>query len=285
MYPLFPGTNEADQIQKIHNIMGTPDAELLDKFRAHAAHIDLNFTPKEGTGIAKLLPHASSDCIDLICKLLEYNPEQRITARQALRHNYFKELRAAEKKQRKAAESLAAAAMQVPASLPPPVQEQPSQQHMSSVQAGATNRRAPANFAPANSKFSTVKRSNAASSTTLPNVGAAAGGAAAHNAESLLPSVQGGGLLKASGNVQPSKNTSYYGASSKWHSQQEVRAQYFSNPKLLCDEPLTLLRSTTRATSLCPLMLLARMPATVCMAKKAAGTRMLPSPSFRSRTP
>jgi renal tumor antigen len=95
----------------------------LDKFRAHAAHIDLNFTPKEGTGIAKLLPHASSDCIDLICKLLEYNPEQRITARQALRHNYFKELRATEKKQRKAAESLAAAAMQVPASLPPPRRE------------------------------------------------------------------------------------------------------------------------------------------------------------------
>jgi len=43
MYPLFPGTNEADQIQKIHNIMGTPSADLLDKFRAHAAHIDLNF--------------------------------------------------------------------------------------------------------------------------------------------------------------------------------------------------------------------------------------------------
>jgi len=222
MYPLFPGTNEADQIQKIHNIMGTPDAELLDKFRAHAAHIDLNFAPKEGTGIAKLLPHASSDCIDLICKLLEYNPEQRITARQALRHNYFKDLRAAEKKQRKAAEALAAAAMQVPSSLPPrdaPGHEQPVQ-HAQSIM---TNRRAPANFAPASSKFATVKRSSAAASTTLPNLAAGGAAAAVQNAESVLPSVQGGGLLKASGNVPLSKNASYQaGASSKWHSQQEV---------------------------------------------------------------
>jgi serine/threonine protein kinase len=222
MYPLFPGTNEADQIQKIHNIMGTPDAELLDKFRAHAAHIDLNFTPKEGTGIAKLLPHASSDCIDLICKLLEYNPEQRITARQALRHNYFKDLRAAEKKQRKAAEALAAAAMQVTSSLPardPPGHEQPVQQAQSIM----TNRRAPANFAPAGSKFATVKRSNAAASTMLPNLAAGGAASSVQNTESLLPSVQGGGLLKASGNVPSSKNANYQaGASSKWHSQQEV---------------------------------------------------------------
>jgi renal tumor antigen len=217
MYPLFPGTNEADQIQKIHNIMGTPSADLLDKFRAHAAHIDLNFAPKEGTGIAKLLPHASSDCIDLICKLLEYNPEQRITARQALRHNYFKELRAAEKKQRKAAEALAAAAMQAPATLPPPVQEQSSQQNLH----GASSRRAPAIVAPVSTKVSMSKRFNPTSSSSLPSVGIGASASTGAHAESLLPSVQGGALLRAGAGVQPSK-TNLHGASSKWHSQHEV---------------------------------------------------------------
>jgi renal tumor antigen len=29
LFPLFPGTNELDQIQKIHNIIGTPPADLL----------------------------------------------------------------------------------------------------------------------------------------------------------------------------------------------------------------------------------------------------------------
>merc|ERR1711903_247958 len=27
LYPLFPGTNELDQIQKVHNVLGTPPAE------------------------------------------------------------------------------------------------------------------------------------------------------------------------------------------------------------------------------------------------------------------
>jgi renal tumor antigen len=32
LFPLFPGNNELDQIHKIHNILGTPDAALLSKF-------------------------------------------------------------------------------------------------------------------------------------------------------------------------------------------------------------------------------------------------------------
>ena len=306
MYPLFPGTNEADQIQKIHNIMGTPDAELLDKFRAHAAHIDLNFPAKEGTGIAKLLPHASQDCIDLICKLLEYNPELRITARQALRHPYFKELRDAEKKQRKAAEALAATAMQVPAPLPPAVQEQPSQQNLHVGQHGLTSRRAPTNFVPSGSKLSTVRRSNAApgGGSLLPSVnGGGGGGGGTQNAESLLPSVQGGGLLKPSGNLQASKNTVYHGASSKWHSQQEVQARatcssrhtqhhcavyyyYYCYYYLLCFPltfPLTVrCRRTTRATFPCPRTRLPRMQAAARMAGRATGTHrpQIQSPSL-----
>lgn len=33
LFPLFPGNNELDQINKIHNIMGTPNQELLDHFQ------------------------------------------------------------------------------------------------------------------------------------------------------------------------------------------------------------------------------------------------------------
>ena len=51
----------------------------------------------EGTGIPKLVPHLSAEVIDLIQKLLTYNPDNRITASQALKHSWFKELREQEK--------------------------------------------------------------------------------------------------------------------------------------------------------------------------------------------
>lgn len=45
LYPLFPGNNELDQINRIHNIIGTPPPELLAQFkRYNAIHLYSNFT-------------------------------------------------------------------------------------------------------------------------------------------------------------------------------------------------------------------------------------------------
>ena len=103
LYPLFPGTNELDQINRIHSILGTPHAETLSKFkRIGAAHLDFNFPKKEATGIAKLIPHASAECVDILNKLLAYDPAERITARDSLRHAYFNDLRDSEHKRAQA---------------------------------------------------------------------------------------------------------------------------------------------------------------------------------------
>ena len=59
-----------------------------------------NFKPKPGSGIARMLPHASAKCIALVNALVTYDPDQRLSARQALRHPYFKDLRALEKRAR-----------------------------------------------------------------------------------------------------------------------------------------------------------------------------------------
>ncbi|GBG91254.1 hypothetical protein CBR_g52140 [Chara braunii] len=103
LFPLFPGTNELDQIHKIHNILGTPPPEVLEKMKRRSQHMDFSFPPKEGSGIEKLIPHAQPECVELINKLLAYNPDERLSARQALRHAYFKELRENEKRQQAAA--------------------------------------------------------------------------------------------------------------------------------------------------------------------------------------
>eukprot|EP00439_Symbiodinium_sp_Y106_P084128 s150_g24.t4 len=97
LFPLFPGQNESDQIQKIHNVLGTPSPDLLaSKFKrkpgGNASHMDFNFPEKKGTGIERLIPHAEPECVELMQKLLRYDPEERILARQALRDPYFREL-------------------------------------------------------------------------------------------------------------------------------------------------------------------------------------------------
>ncbi|KAJ8045616.1 MAPK/MAK/MRK overlapping kinase [Holothuria leucospilota] len=97
LHPLFPGSNEVDQIAKIHDIMGTPDDTVMNKFRK-ARGMNYNFPKKTGSGIEKLLTNASKETVELIYKLCTYDCDERISARQALRHPYFKELRDADKR-------------------------------------------------------------------------------------------------------------------------------------------------------------------------------------------
>ncbi|CAK0846811.1 unnamed protein product [Prorocentrum cordatum] len=97
LFPLFPGQNENDQIQKIHNVLGTPGRELAQKFKRNASHMDFNFPEKKGTGLERLIPHADLELTELMKKLIKYDPDERILARQALKDSFFRELRDAEK--------------------------------------------------------------------------------------------------------------------------------------------------------------------------------------------
>ncbi|XP_074515947.1 MAPK/MAK/MRK overlapping kinase isoform X1 [Sebastes fasciatus] len=95
--PLFPGTNELDQVAKIHDVLGTPDESILQKFKQSRA-INFDFPPKKGSGISRLLPHCPAPALSLLYQMLAYDPDERITAETALRHTYFREVRLAEKK-------------------------------------------------------------------------------------------------------------------------------------------------------------------------------------------
>lgn len=60
---------------------------------SQSRHMDFNFPYKYGAGIAPLLRHVSGGCVDLIAQMCTYDPDARLTAKQALRHSYFKDLR------------------------------------------------------------------------------------------------------------------------------------------------------------------------------------------------
>jgi len=99
LYPLFPGSNEVDQINRIHKVLGTPTPDLIQKLKSKgASHISFDFPLEKGIGIAQLIPHAQPEAIDLMTKLLKYDASERITARETLRHPYFRDIREAESK-------------------------------------------------------------------------------------------------------------------------------------------------------------------------------------------
>jgi renal tumor antigen len=57
--PLFPGDDELDQINKIHTVTGTPSEDILDYFRKHATHMEINFPYQKAKGFSHLIPHVS----------------------------------------------------------------------------------------------------------------------------------------------------------------------------------------------------------------------------------
>jgi len=94
LFPLFPGKDEADQIHRIHAVCGTPTKECLSYIRKGTKHnpIKGDFPPQRGTGIAHLIPHAPPSAIDLMTKMLEYDPRKRISAADCLKHPYFADI-------------------------------------------------------------------------------------------------------------------------------------------------------------------------------------------------
>jgi renal tumor antigen len=91
-YPLFAGENEMDQINKINQVLGSPSRELLARFQKNYSFTKLSFKELPGSGIEKLLPKESPECVDLLKRMLCYDPDKRITSAQAMAHPFFKEV-------------------------------------------------------------------------------------------------------------------------------------------------------------------------------------------------
>lgn len=90
--PLFPGENELDQLHKIHDIVGSPNQKLLERFKHR--NVEYEFPKKKPLGFHNLIPSMSDLGVDVMKKMLVYQPENRISAMKLQEHIYFEELRA-----------------------------------------------------------------------------------------------------------------------------------------------------------------------------------------------
>ncbi|KAI8096613.1 protein serine/threonine kinase [Halteromyces radiatus] len=90
--PLFPGSSVSDQLQCIFKVLGTPTEETWPKV-SQVPEYKRDFEIFAPIPLESLLPKLDPLGIDLLKKLLEYPPDKRITASDALQHPYFDDLR------------------------------------------------------------------------------------------------------------------------------------------------------------------------------------------------
>lgn len=87
--PLFPGTSEPDQLYRICTVLGTPTAEAWPEGQTLASGINYTFPTLVKTPLRELVGNASQNALRLMSGMLEWNPDKRPSAQQALDHPYF----------------------------------------------------------------------------------------------------------------------------------------------------------------------------------------------------
>ena len=91
--PLFPGDTPSDQLVEIIKILGTPTKD--DIISMNPQFQEQKFPPIKPTPWEKVFKNRKipENFVDLISKLLVYNPKVRLNAEKALEHIYFDEIR------------------------------------------------------------------------------------------------------------------------------------------------------------------------------------------------
>jgi mitogen-activated protein kinase 7 len=88
--PLFKGRDYVDQLNQILNILGTPDDATLRRVGSERAQVYIRSLPKmPRIPFQNLYPKANPLALDLLARLLAFDPAQRIVVEQALAHPYL----------------------------------------------------------------------------------------------------------------------------------------------------------------------------------------------------
>ncbi len=90
--PLFDGNNEQEQLKRIFRIRGTPDEHNYPKISELPDWINSSFDYSEGIRLKEGIPNIDDCGVDLLDKLLQINPDKRISIADAINHDYFKDL-------------------------------------------------------------------------------------------------------------------------------------------------------------------------------------------------
>ncbi|KAK2145223.1 hypothetical protein LSH36_694g01022 [Paralvinella palmiformis] len=89
--PLFPGSSTLNQIERILSSVDPPTKEDVESIESpYGASVIERASKKPRKPIRELVPDAPDDAIDLLRRLLHFNPDKRPTAEEVLKHPYVK---------------------------------------------------------------------------------------------------------------------------------------------------------------------------------------------------
>lgn len=90
--PIFPGTSTLNQLDRILELTGKPTQSDVDSIQSNLASTMLDsLPPTRKKGFHDFFPSASEDALDLVRKLLQFNPSKRLSVEQALQHRYVRQ--------------------------------------------------------------------------------------------------------------------------------------------------------------------------------------------------
>uniref|UniRef100_A0A7S2SMW8 Mitogen-activated protein kinase n=1 Tax=Mucochytrium quahogii TaxID=96639 RepID=A0A7S2SMW8_9STRA len=88
--PLFPGEDYIHQLQLITDVLGTPSEADMHFIKSEKAKRFMRNQPLRcKRKMSDLYPKASAECLDLLNRMLHFNPDKRITVQDALEHPYL----------------------------------------------------------------------------------------------------------------------------------------------------------------------------------------------------
>lgn len=90
--PLFPGDSEIDELFKIFRLLGTPNDHLWPSVTSLPDYAPV-FPQWNPQPLDSVVAPLGRDALNLLEKILCYEPTQRITAKAALQHPYCEEIR------------------------------------------------------------------------------------------------------------------------------------------------------------------------------------------------
>jgi len=87
--PMFPGESTLNQLEKIMEVTGRPSSEDIEAINSPFAGSMLESLPDvEHRSMEEMFPKADEATLDFMTKLLEFNPDKRLTVEEALAHPY-----------------------------------------------------------------------------------------------------------------------------------------------------------------------------------------------------